>query len=117
MIKWGKRGEIDELAAIILAVILGVIVFIIGASVSSVARSLASQQSRLVEAEGAILYLTPRVHCLDQTLWDPNLGSVRCSLKQPTTMPGAIVGTLASLTSGRARRDPNSLLRRGVTQP
>ena len=71
MIKWGKRGEIDELAAIVLAVILGVIVLIIGATVSSVGRSLASRQSRLVEAEGATSYLTPsRVHCLGQTLLD-----------------------------------------------
>lgn len=132
MIKWGKRGEIDELAAIVLAFILGVIVLIIGATVSEVSRSLTSQQSRLVEAEGAILSLTPRDHCLGQTLWDPKLGSVRCSPKQPTNNTnGAIVGTLLSLTSGRARGIPihfvsavkelppgdqarrNSLLRRG----
>lgn len=100
---------------------------------------------RLVGAMGTTSFhtLTPsRVHCPGQTplgdastctkrfaarrdshttespssLWDPNLGSVRCSPKQPTNNTlGAIVGTLASLTSGRARRDPNSLLRRGVT--
>ena len=41
------------------------------------------------------------------SLWDPNLGSVRCSPKQPTNNTlGAIVGTLLSLTSGRARGIP-----------
>lgn len=139
MIKWGKRGEIDELAAIILAFILGVVVLIIGAAIADVARSLTSQQSRLAEAEGAISYLIPsKVYCLGQTplgdvrctrqsgkschsqrtssrtLWDPKLGSVRCSPKQPTNNTnGAIVGTLLSLSSGRARGIPIYFVERG----